>query len=105
MARRRAKSTPDTEGIQSQTTVKANDPAQDNVSSRILSQGTVNDASVDDIMARIEKLAYELYQRGGCRDGHDREDWLEAERLALGEQTAASNNGTGSLTSPSPSLM
>ena len=99
MARRRAKITTDTDGIQSRTTVKANDPAEDNVSCQILSQGTVNDAAVDDTMTRIEKLAYELYQRGGYRDGHDREDWLEAERLALAEQTGASNNGNGSVTS------
>ena len=30
---------------------------------------------------RIEKKAYELYEKRGCQDGHDCEDWLEAERI------------------------
>jgi hypothetical protein len=34
-----------------------------------------------DIRMRIEKLAYELYERRGGQDGHDWQDWLEAERL------------------------
>jgi hypothetical protein len=29
----------------------------------------------------IATLAYELYQARGRRDGHDMENWLEAERL------------------------
>ncbi len=28
----------------------------------------------------IAKLAYLLFTEGGCRHGHDLEDWLEAER-------------------------
>ena len=31
--------------------------------------------------AQIAKLAYELYEQRGCVDGHDWEDWLEAERI------------------------
>jgi Protein of unknown function (DUF2934) len=35
--------------------------------------------------SRIEKLAYHLYQQRGCRHGDDWKDWLEAERLTVGE--------------------
>jgi hypothetical protein len=38
-----------------------------------------------ELRRRIAVKAYELYRQRGCRDGHDREDWLEAERLVLGE--------------------
>lgn len=31
----------------------------------------------------IAKRAYELYVEGGCRDGREVEDWLEAEREVL----------------------
>lgn len=30
--------------------------------------------------ARISARAYELYRQCGCRDGHDLDHWLEAER-------------------------
>ncbi len=30
---------------------------------------------------RIAKVAYELYEKRGRQDGHQEEDWLEAERL------------------------
>jgi hypothetical protein len=45
-------------------------------------------AAAEEIRIRIEKLAYELYQRRGRQDGHDRQDWLEAERLTLSESAA-----------------
>jgi hypothetical protein len=28
----------------------------------------------------IEKRAYQLFEERGCRDGHDLEDWIDAER-------------------------
>jgi hypothetical protein len=31
--------------------------------------------------AEIRELAFYLYQQRGCRDGHDVEDWLEAEGI------------------------
>lgn len=37
---------------------------------------------------RVEKKAYELYQKKGQQDGHDMDDWLEAERLVEGEMIA-----------------
>ena len=30
---------------------------------------------------QIEKKAYELYQTGGCVQGRDLENWLEAEKM------------------------
>lgn len=30
---------------------------------------------------RVEKKAYELFQKRGCADGHDREDWFAAEKI------------------------
>lgn len=37
----------------------------------------------DDLHARIEQRAYELYEARDCRDGHALDDWLEAERELL----------------------
>ncbi len=31
------------------------------------------------LQQRIRSRAYELYQRHGCKDGHELDDWLEAE--------------------------
>ena len=30
---------------------------------------------------KVEKKAYELYEKRGCQDGHDLDDWLEAEKI------------------------
>jgi hypothetical protein len=43
----------------------------------------VNGSPPSDIRSRIEKLAYQLYERRGCRHGDDWKDWLEAERLTI----------------------
>jgi hypothetical protein len=42
----------------------------------------------------IEKLAHELYVRGGYRQGRDVEDWLEAERQALAQKEIISSHGS-----------
>lgn len=39
----------------------------------------------DDLHARVAARAYSLYERRGCEDGYDLEDWLEAERMILAE--------------------
>ena len=42
-----------------------------------------------DIFAqRVEKKAYELFEKRGCQSGHDWEDWLEAERIVEQEMIA-----------------
>jgi Protein of unknown function (DUF2934) len=32
------------------------------------------------MQAEIQKRAYELYEERGCRDGHQLEDWIQAEQ-------------------------
>ncbi|MDE2027366.1 MAG: DUF2934 domain-containing protein [Candidatus Omnitrophica bacterium] len=39
----------------------------------------------ENYIKRIEKKAYELYEKRGCCHGHDQEDWLEAKRLVEDE--------------------
>ena len=31
----------------------------------------------------IEKVAYEIYVKNGCEDGHNEEHWFQAERILL----------------------
>ncbi len=50
-------------------------------------------AAAEEIRRRIEKLAYELYQRRGRQDGHDCQDWLEAERLTLSRPADTRQDG------------
>lgn len=38
---------------------------------------------------RVARLAYDLYQERGCEEGHECEDWLEAERRVLSELESA----------------
>jgi hypothetical protein len=38
----------------------------------------------DELIARIEGRAYELYVERGCREGCALEDWLDSEREILG---------------------
>jgi hypothetical protein len=103
MARRRTKKTTDIDERENGSIVNTITPATEYGQAGLV-EDTVRLCASDDIRTHIEKLAYELYQRAGCRDGHDREDWLEAERLAFGQQTTASRNGNGS-NQPLPSLM
>ena len=88
MAQRRIKSTADSKqkGSPSKSAKKASArprPVRDRQP-----QPTGGMAAAEEIRIRIEKLAYELYQRRGRQDGHDRQDWLEAERLTLSESAA-----------------
>ena len=41
--------------------------------------------SVVEYHARIARKAYDLFERRGRNEGHDVEDWLEAERLVKEE--------------------
>jgi hypothetical protein len=43
-----------------------------------------------DLQTRIRDVAYQLYVQRGCVDGHDLEDWFEAESIVRqGEKLAA----------------
>jgi hypothetical protein len=38
---------------------------------------------------QVAQRAFELYCERGCRDGHDVEDWLQAERDVRGNATSS----------------
>ncbi len=57
--------------------------------------------TADDVRARIEKLAYALYQQRGQQDGYDYEDWLEAERRVQAGAAPQSQDGSGRKHAPS----
>jgi len=46
-----------------------------------------SDHNSGDMHARIRQRAYELYEKRGRRDGHDEEDWVQAEREVRGDQS------------------
>jgi hypothetical protein len=59
-----------------------------NSGSRKIPVKEVNEFSVGDdelLRQRIAEKAHELYECRGCCHGRDLDDWLEAERLVLGE--------------------
>ena len=37
---------------------------------------------------RVEKKAYELFEKRGCQNGHDWEDWFEAQKIVETEMIA-----------------
>lgn len=43
---------------------------------------SVND---HEFFAMVQKKAHELYEKRGCKEGNDFEDWLTAERLVKEE--------------------
>lgn len=48
--------------------------------------GSANPIELPDGMwERIAKKAHELWNARGCREGHDLEDWLEAESIVMEE--------------------
>jgi len=64
-----------------------------NSGSREIPVKEVNEFSVGDdelLRQRIAEKAHELYECRGCCHGRDLDDWLEAERLVLGELGAQS---------------
>ena len=42
---------------------------------------------------QISQLAYQVYQLGGCVDGHDQQDWFTAEQELSGQQTRKGGHG------------
>ena len=49
----------------------------------------------------IEKMAYELYEKGGKVEGRDLDNWLEAEKIVMARYKERGELGAGS---SSPSL-
>ena len=95
MARPRAKTTLDTNGRQGQSLAPTNAPKQDNKDRRPLLRENGNGTASDANRARIEKLAYELYQQRGRQNGYDEQDWLEAERMTLTQPGRATQDRPG----------
>ena len=49
-------------------------------------------SSADDVHARVAVLAYSFYEQRGRQDGHDVEDWIQAENT-IREEVALRQNG------------
>lgn len=45
------------------------------------------------LQEEIERVAYDLYEQRGRIDGHDWEDWLEAERIVTQREEAGIRSG------------
>lgn len=59
-------------------------PKQEEAMAQSAGRESVQAVSDDgEAQQRIAARAYELYRERGCRDGHDLDDWLEAERETL----------------------
>jgi hypothetical protein len=43
--------------------------------------GNEKRVSREEFMQLVQKKAYEMYEKRGCKSGNDLEDWLTAERL------------------------
>lgn len=57
---------------------------------RSAGRDSAQNASGDgELLQRIAVCAYELYQERGAIDGHDLDDWLEAEQAILGQEAKA----------------
>ena len=39
-----------------------------------------------ELLEKVQKKAFELYEKRGCSHGNDISDWLEAERIVLAKQ-------------------
>ena len=61
------------------------DPSTDSVSASFVS----SDESSAQLEVRIRARAYELYEQHGFQEGHDLDDWMQAEREILATQSAA----------------
>jgi hypothetical protein len=59
---------------------------------KVGSNGSSGADSSDGVQARIASLAYQLYEQRGREDGHDVEDWIQAEQAILVGIPAATNN-------------
>ncbi len=47
--------------------------------------------SIVDIDERIRQRAFELFQLRGCQDGHDFDDWMQAEAEVRGKPLKLAN--------------
>lgn len=59
--------------------------SQDAIIETVACECPCKDLPAGDYFRRISEKAYELYQKRGCVDGYDQDDWFEAERLVTEE--------------------
>ena len=43
----------------------------------------------EELQDRIRERAFELYEQRGCQDGHDLDDWLQAEAETTRQEVAS----------------
>jgi len=43
----------------------------------------------EELQDRIRERAFELYEQRGCQDGHELDDWLQAEAETIREEVAS----------------
>ena len=48
---------------------------------KVLALNNEDRVSREEFMQLVQQKAYELYEKRGCKQGNDLEDWLNAERL------------------------
>ena len=48
---------------------------------KVLALNNEERVSREEFMQLVQQKAYELYEKRGCKQGNDLEDWLNAERL------------------------
>ena len=48
---------------------------------KVLALNNEGRVSREEFMQLVQQKAYELYEKRGCKQGNDLEDWLNAERL------------------------
>ncbi len=58
---------------------------QDGIMETIAADCPCKDMSTEEYFRRISEKAYDLYQKRGCGDGNEQNDWFEAERLVKEE--------------------
>ncbi len=62
---------------------RAASSGQGSKTANVGASGSSEAGSSDGVQARIATLAYLLYEQRGREDGHDMEDWIQAERTIL----------------------
>ncbi len=94
MARERIKTTLDTNGRQGRSLASTTALKQDTKEGRTVPHENGKGVATTETRTRIKELAYELYLQRGRRDGYDKQDWLEAERMALTQPRITSKSSS-----------
>jgi hypothetical protein len=66
--------------MQQRTFTKHQQPQEENSEEAEASMDTLYQAITEKEQTRVAALAYVLYEQRGREDGHNLDDWLEAER-------------------------